>query len=124
MGLRESLQALMPKVITMLGTIAVTAVYHSVGTFTYDTTTGANVETGGSDTTTKCAVVDYTQEEIQKNTKYEIFMTDKKVLIPSLSLPGVVPKVTDYLTIDSVVYKVISKTIDPAEAMWEIQARV
>ena len=124
MGLKENIQALMPRVITMLGTLASTATYHSVGTFVYDPATGANVETGGSDTSVQCAVVDYTQEEIQKNTKYEIFMTDKKVLIPSLSLPGVVPKVTDYLTVDSVVYKVISKTVDPAEAMWEIQARV
>ena len=126
MGLKESIQNLMPKVITALGTLASTAIYHSTGTFTYDATTGINTEVNGINKTTACVVVEYTQEELMSNERvvHDILITDKKVLIPKISLGSIVPKMTDYLTISSVVYKVINKSIDPAEAMWEIQVRI
>ncbi len=123
MGLRESIQNLMPKVITALGTIAKDAIYHSTGAQAYDPSTGEDTESDFTDTPVRCVITSYTEEEL-KHAKYEIFTTDKKILIPSVSLSPVIPKMTDYITIDSVVYKVINKDIDPAEAMWEIQVRV
>jgi hypothetical protein len=74
MGLKESIQSLMPRIITTLGTLASDATYHSTGTFVYDPATGLSVDSGSSDTTIKCVITEYTQEEIKlSSTKSEIF---------------------------------------------------
>lgn len=125
MGLKESLQNLMPKVIAALGTIAIEITYHSVGISVYDPTTGSTVESNGQTIIVMGVMTEYTEDEISKSkgTVFEIASTDKKVLIPSVSISGIIPKITDNLTINLKTYNIINKNIDPAEAMWEICAR-
>jgi len=120
MGIKTVLQNIMPKIITVLGDLAFTGTYHSTGTLVYNPATGTKTETGGSNITITGVMSDYNQDEVDHQA---VKITDKKFLIPSATL-GVEPKMTDTITISSITYNVISKRVDPAEAMWVIQGRV
>lgn len=105
---------------TALGDIPVSATYHKTGTLTYNATTGVKSETGGVDTAlTNVVMADYTVDEVDHKA---ILVTDKKLMIPYVNLASE-PHPIDTITIGSTVYSVVSKRIDPAEAMWIIQAR-
>jgi hypothetical protein len=125
MQLKAKLQALMPNIITILGDLAPSITYHVTGAYQYNPSTGVKVETRSQDITLNTVVSSYTEDEIRvsQGSKSEIFSTDKKLLIPSLSLPSITPKLTDYVLINSIKYNIISKNIDPAEAMWELCIR-
>ena len=121
MGLKSVIQNLMPKVMTALGDIPVSATYHATGTIAYNPTTGVKSETGGVDTVLdKIVMADYTVDEVDHKA---ILVTDKKLMIPYIDLASE-PHPIDTITIGSSVYKVISKRIDPAEGMWIIQVRL
>ena len=120
MGLKETFQNAAESLIAAFGNVAATGLsYHSLGTFSYNTTTGAQTETGGS-TVTITAIYDAVQsEEIQDR---DIRMTDRKLLVANNDI-SVTPKVGDYVTIDSIRFNVVDYKTDPAEALYEIFVR-
>lgn len=126
MQLKSKLQALMPKIITTLGDLATSVTYHVTGEYQYNPVTGTKTETNYQDIVTSGIITQYSEEEVKisSGSKTEIFSTDKKLMIPSLSLPSITPKLTDYVLINNIRYKVVLKDIDPADAMWVICIRL
>lgn len=125
--MKTQIKNLMPKVISALGDLASNVEYHTSGSLQYDTITGSTNEIGKIVTSTRCVVTEFTQEErtnAQLKSNVEIQTTDKKVLIPSVFLPNITPKISDYLVLNSMTYKVVDFDIDPAEAMWQLHVRV
>lgn len=126
MQLKSKLQALMPQIIDLLGDLSTEILYHVTGDYQYNPVTGTKTETGSQELTFNCIITSYTDTEINasRGSTVEIFSTDKKILFPSLSLPNITPKLTDWIVINSKKYKIVSQDIDPAEAMWVLCVRV
>jgi len=119
MGLKETFQNAASAIITGFGDVASTIAYHSLGTFSYNPTTGANTETGDTDTTIKQIPDEIKSEEIQGR---DIKMTDRKLLVANNDI-SITPKVGDYVTISSARYNVVDWLTDPASALFEIYVR-
>jgi len=120
MGLQGTFQNAAATIIDAFGDIAHSNIaYHSLGTFSYNATTGVNTESGDTDTTIKTIFDEVKSEEIQGR---DILMTDQKLLVANLDI-SVTPKVGDYVTISSERWNVIDFITDPAEALFEIYVR-
>ena len=120
MGLQTTFQNAADVIIDAFDDIAHTGIaYHSLGTFSYNATTGVNTETGDSDVTIKVIYDEIKSEEIQDR---DILMTDRKLLVANNDI-SVTPKVGDYVTIDSERHNVVWHETDPAEALFEIYVR-
>ena len=120
MGLRETFQSGAASVISAFGNVAVTGLaYHSLGTYSYNATTGMQTESGAVNTT-----ITYIPDEIQSKEIQDrnIKITDRKLLVANTDI-SVTPKVGDYVTIDGVKYNVVDWLTDPAEALYEIFVR-
>lgn len=116
MGLKSSIQAMVNSAVTSsLGDLASAVVLRSTTTGSYDTTTGAITTsvvlhecTGVLSSLTQKDVVDLS-----------IIATGRKVLIPALQLLGVdVDSLDDELSIDGVLWNIVSVNIDPAAALY------
>jgi len=120
MGLKSVFQNAAAAVVSGFGDVASSGVaYHSLGTFSYNATTGVSTESGSVDTTIKVIYDEIKSEEIQDR---DIKMTDRKLLVANNDI-SVTPKVGDYVTIDGVKFNVIDYLVDPAEALFVIFAR-
>jgi hypothetical protein len=120
MGLQATFQNAAQSIISAFGDIAHSSIaYHSLGTFSYNATTGVNTESGETDTTIKTIFDEVKSEEIQGR---DILMTDQKLLVANKDI-SVTPKVGDYVTIESNRWNVIDFITDPAEALFEIFIR-
>lgn len=119
MGLKSVFQNACETIINSFDDIGSTLTYHSLGTFSYNPTTGANTESGGSDVSIKYIPDEIKSEEIQDR---DIKMTDRKMLVANNDI-SVTPKVGDYVTISSVKYSVVDWMTDPAFALYTIYIR-
>jgi len=120
MGLKETFQSAASQIIDGFGNVATTGLaYHSLGTFSYDSTTGVNTESGHTDTTITAIFDEINSDEIQDR---DILMTDRKLLVANNDI-SVTPKVGDYVTISSERWNVTWWEVDPAEALFEIFVR-
>ena len=120
MGLKETFQNAAESIIDAFGNVATTSLaYHSLGTFSYNATTGANTESGDTDTTIKTIFDEINSSEIQDR---DILATDRKLLVANKDI-SVTPKVGDYVTISSDKWNVVDWVTDPAEALYEIFIR-
>ena len=120
MGLQATFQSASAAIMSAFGDVAYSNIaYHSLGTFSYNTTTGGMTESGDVDTTIKTIFDETKSEEIQGR---DILMTDQKLLVANLDI-SVTPKVGDYVTIDSKRWNVIDFIVDPALALYEIFVR-
>ena len=120
MGLKSTFQSAAQTVISSFDDVGYSSVaYHSLGTFSYNTTTGVNTESGDTDTTIKGIYDEIKSEEIQGR---DILATDRKLLVANLDI-SVTPKVGDYLTIDSEEWNVIDFETDPAFALYTLFLR-
>jgi hypothetical protein len=119
MGLQEVFQNGAQSIIKAFGNTATTIAYHSLGTFSYNTTTGGMTESGDTDTTIKTIFDEIKSEEIQDR---DVKMTDRKLLVANNDI-SVTPKVGDYATISSVRYNVVDWITDPAFALYTIYVR-
>ena len=120
MGLQTTFQNAADVIIDAFDDIAHTGIaYHSLGTFSYNATTGVNTETGDSDVTIKVIYDEIKSEEIQDR---DILMTDRKLLVANNDI-SVTPKVGDYATISSARHNVVDYVTDPAIALYTIYVR-
>jgi len=120
MGLQATFQSAASTIISAFGDVAHTGIpYHSLGTFSYNATTGVNTESGDTDTTIKTIFDEVKSEEIQGR---DILMTDQKLLVANKDI-SVTPKVGDYVTISSKRWNVVDFVTDPSAALYEIYIR-
>lgn len=119
MGLKTVFQNAAQNIITGFGDVADTLAYHSLGTFSYNATTGVNTESGYSDITIKAIPDEIKSEEIQDR---DVKMTDRKLLVANLDI-SVTPKVGDYATIGGNRHNLVDFTTDPAIALWILYIR-
>jgi hypothetical protein len=120
MGLQSRFQNAAQSIVSAFGDVAHSNLaYHSLGTFSYNATTGANTESGDTDTTIKTIFDEVKSEEIQNR---DILMTDQKLLVANKDI-SVTPKVGDYVTIASERWNVVDFITDPAVALYEIYVR-
>lgn len=118
MGLSATISSAVQAAFTALGDIPQSVTYTSKGTSTYNPTTGAVTST---DTTYTVSMVleSYSSREIDNQI---ILSTDQKATIPQANLTPT-PKVTDTITISSVVWGIVGIGQDPASATWVFQLR-
>ena len=120
MGLKSVFQNAAEVIIDAFDDISHTSLaYHSLGTFSYNPSTGTNTESGYTDTTITTIFDEINSDEIQDR---DILMTDQKLLVANNDI-SVTPKVGDYVTISSNRWKVVAWLTDPAEALFEIYIR-
>ena len=119
MGLKETFQNAAEQIVTSFGNVASTLAYHSLGTFSYNTTTGVNTESGSSDVSIKAISDEIKSEEIQDRPAK---MTDRKLLVANNDI-SVTPKVGDYVTIGGNRFNVVDYKVDPAEALYILFCR-
>jgi len=119
MGLKSIFQNAASTVITAFGDVADTFVYHSLGTFSYSPTTGANTESGDSDVSIKAISDEIQSDEIQGR---DVKMTDRKLLVANNDI-SVTPKVGDYVTIAGSRFNLIDYETDPATALYTMFVR-
>ena len=120
MGLKSVFQNAAENIIDSFGDIATSGIaYHSLGTFSYNATTGVQTESGSTDTTIKVIYDEIKSQEIQDR---DIKMTDRKLLVANNDI-SVTPKVSDYVTIDSIKHNIVWYETDPAEALYILYAR-
>ena len=119
MGLKSVFQDACEQIIDAFGDIGLTLAYHSLGTFSYNASTGVNTESGDSDITIKAIPDEIKSEEIQDR---DIKMTDRKLLVANNDI-SVTPKVGDYATIGGNRFNVVDYLTDPAQALYEIYIR-
>lgn len=122
MGLRETLSKAAQTAIVATGDIPVTTYFYSIGSTTYDTSTG--VASVGS--TVYVVSMIFTRFNTNEIMDENIEPTDQKGIIPQANI-SVIPKIDDYLQIVesgvSVRYDVVGKQKDPADAIWKLQLR-
>jgi len=119
MGMKSIFQNAAETIIDAFGDVASTLAYHSLGTFSYNPSTGVNTETGDSDISIKAIPDEIKSEEVQDR---DIKMTDRKLLVANNDI-SVTPKVGDYVTISGDRFNVIDYMTDPAEALYTIYVR-
>jgi len=119
MGLQSVFQDAAETIINAFDDLGNSLAYHSLGTFSYNATTGVNTETGSSNITITAIYDQIKSEEIQDR---DIKMTDRKLLVANNDI-SVTPKVGDYVTISSERYNVVDFVTDPAQALYELFIR-
>jgi len=120
MGLQATFQSAAQTILSAFGDVAYSNIaYHSLGTFSYNATTGGMTESGDIDTTIKTIFDETKSEEIQGR---DILMTDQKLLVANLDI-SVTPKVGDYVTIAGDKWNIVDFVVDPALALYEIFIR-
>lgn len=123
MGLAEDIQKAVSSGFKAFDNIRKLVTYHSSGTFAYNPTSGANVETGSTEIENLYVI--FTSYKLEDIDGEIIHSEDKKILIPKEDL-SIVPKETDYVLTESGTerWDVKDKKIDPADALWILQVRM
>jgi len=102
------------------GDIREQVIYHTLGTVTYDSTTGSTVEVGGIDTTLSVIPARYSQKEIDG---IGILPSDIKMLFPASGYAITPTSEGDYITRGAEIWNVKSVFQDPVKALWICQLR-
>ena len=129
MGLKEAFKAAAQAAFNAAGNVKLTIIYVSVGTPSYNKTTGVVTPNETSYTGISAILDEYTSREISNQPNFEragnraILPKDKKVYILYDDLTPT-PKENDYVTIASQDWTVIGTYVDPAQAMWQLQVRL
>ncbi len=130
MGLKGALQKAAKAVVKGLGDVAETITYRSFSSAPFSAASGTATRTETTITGVKVILSDYSSREIDARAKgvpgedaSEIRETDRKALIPSLSL-SVIPKTSDRVErAGGEIWEVIKVDTDPATAAWVLQLR-
>jgi len=121
MGLASTVQnAVYNAINTTVGDLAQTVTFNKKSAEAYSVSTGSVTKTSTAHTV-KAVVTPFTQEEIDSTDS--ITSEDLRLLLPKKELTFT-PSIDDTITFNSETYKIISKTLDPAQALFDIQMRV
>lgn len=122
MGLADTIQKAAQTAFKAIGDIPLTCTYTSVGTPSYNPTTGAVTSSDTDYTGLKIVFEDFNPREINDAAGI-ILATDKKATIPNADLTPT-PKLSDCITdADSKKWYIKDILIDPARALWLFQVR-
>lgn len=120
MGLRETIQTAAQTAVAATGNIAVSTNYLSFVSTSIDVSAGTPATTF---TTVEGVMVIYDVFSIMQIDGQAIRPTDKKILVPNKNIPGISPSENDQVIDGSTIWEVVTVKTDPAEALWELQAR-
>jgi hypothetical protein len=120
MSLKTAIQDAVASVLSAVGDIAVSCTFHSMGTMTYNTTTGAYTEADGTNVTISAILTDFEAQYIDNQI---ILPTDRQALVAASELSDVSPKPGDYITISTERWNVVSFQLDPADALYSFHIR-
>jgi hypothetical protein len=118
-GIKEAAQAAAISAFESIGDLLEDVTYTSRGNPVKNTSTGAVTNTD-VDYPVDMLITDYDVREIDGQ---NVLAYDAKVMVPCVSLTPA-PSTRDFITrADGTILKIMNFKRDPAEAMWEIQAR-
>jgi len=122
MGLKLAIQKVVENSFQAFGDLPTSVTYTAKGNTTYSPSAGTIVS-ADTDYDVAGILTSYESNEIDDK---NILITDQKFLIPTRDLTPT-PATDDTITIgqpgDTVVWQVVNKKTDPANAMWFIQIR-
>lgn len=119
MGLRADLQGAVSTIMTALGDLAQDVVFESVSVGGYNPTTDANTVTT---TTVNCTGFLYRKRETQVDTSKAVKYV-LQVLLKFDDLDPIIPKESDYVTVDGVRYEVTDVKTIPRDSGYILTVR-
>jgi hypothetical protein len=114
MSLKAKIQKQVQSALQKIDDLALSITYVSVVPGTYDPATDTNGNTDTPYPGIKAAIVRMTEEE---RAVWPVNKQVEKILIAALDLPGVSPKMTDYVLIDGDRWEVKKLTPPPGDAL-------
>lgn len=124
MGLRELVQRETARAVNKaLGDIPEVCTYKRATGSAYNPATGTFTRSYSSVPNVKVVFASYSQREIE-DAQGRIKGEDQKALIPSLSLAGALPSLSDQIVRpDTSTWEVVFSETDPAQALYKLQIR-
>tara|TARA_R110000751_G_scaffold10671_6_gene38660 strand:- start:178 stop:546 length:369 start_codon:yes stop_codon:yes gene_type:complete len=120
MGLRETFRKAAQTGIAAAGDVAVSTNYESLASTTYNASSGVNAVTFA---TVGGVSVIFDVFELKQSDGTPVVSEDRKALIAAKDISTVTPDADDRIVVAGVAWRVVSASIDPADALWEIRVR-
>ena len=120
MGLSNTFKSAAQTAVSAFGDVAVSTVYASFASTTYNASAGTNVAAYSS---TAGVSVIFDKFEFAKIDGINIKPEDKKALVPAKNISAITPAPNDRIRAAGISWNVIKVTTDPAQALWELQVR-
>ncbi len=120
MGLQETFKKAGQTVVTAFGDVGISTNYLATASSMYNASTGTQIR---AITTTAGVTVIFETFSLNQVDGVNIQAKDKRILVPSKNISGIVPTVNDQVVDGTDTWNILNIETDPAEAVWTLQGR-